>query len=251
MNYSNNKKQNENYMQNFSNLNKLLFWNVDTQYDFMRSDDSFNGALAVKGARAIEVNLEKLTTLAENKNITVINTADWHTIDDVEISDTPDYKTTYPKHCMQYTKGAEYIPATNPKNPYTIDWKDEGFDVSKVVDTRNIILYKNNFNAFLGNVYTEKVLDILNPNAIFVYGVATNVCVNFAVEELLKRNKNVYVVIDAIKELPDEIAATPLENVLANWQDKKNWNGNFAKFVTFKDVEQMMNTDYTKNMLTL
>ena len=30
---------------------KTIFWNVDTQYDFMRDDESFKGGLPVSGAR--------------------------------------------------------------------------------------------------------------------------------------------------------------------------------------------------------
>ena len=110
----------------------------------------------------------------------------------------------------------------------------EKLDISKVANTRNVVLYKNHFNSFDGNAHTEKVLDIINPQKVFVYGVATNVCVNFAVEELLKRNKNVYVVTDAIKELPNEIAATPLESVLANWENKG------AKFITTLELQKYL-----------
>ena len=40
------------------------------------------------------------------------------------------------------------------------------------------------------------------PKRAIVYGVATNVCVDCAVRGLLERKVDVYVVEDAIKELP-------------------------------------------------
>jgi nicotinamidase/pyrazinamidase len=219
----------------FTGEKSVLFWNVDTQYDFMRSDDSFAGALAVAGARVIEGNLERLTKFAEKEKIKVVNTADWHTIDDDEISSKPDFKNTYPPHCMQETKGASYVPATSPENPYIVSWQDKKIDASKVSSSRNIVLYKNNFDVFPGNKYADQVVDMLTTrrDAVFIYGVATNVCVNFAVEGLLKRGRDVYVVKDAIKELPDAIAATSLDSVL------KTWENHGAKLVTTHDVEKM------------
>jgi len=210
---------NKNYVNQYNgNENKILFWNVDTQYDFMRSDESFNGALAVKGARAIENNLEKLTTIAEKYDLKVINTADWHTMEDAEISCNPDYKKTYPQHCMQYTKGAQYIPATEPEDPIIVFWKDKAFNTKSISENRNILLYKNKFDAFEGNPYTNIILNTINPDIVIVYGVATNVCVDMAVKGLLKNQKEIYVVRDAIKELPSEQAATTLDDITDLWQ---------------------------------
>ena len=103
---------------------KTIFWNVDTQYDFMRPD----GKLPVKDANLIEPNLKKLTEFAEKNNYQVVNTADWHNSKSEEISDNPNYRTTFPQHCMIRTEGAEFIQATKPKDPYMIDWQDDKID---------------------------------------------------------------------------------------------------------------------------
>jgi len=180
---------------------KNLFWNVDTQYDFMRS----NGRLYVDGAEKIEGNLRDLTTFAEKRGIKVINTADWHNNNSKEFSSIPDFINTFPKHCMKNDLGSEYIPATKPKNPYIISWEDKNFDMGEVLRRRNLILYKDKFDIFSGNFHTNKILELLNPQKIVVYGVATNVCVNFAVNGLLERNFEVYIPIDAIKELQSSV----------------------------------------------
>ena len=113
---------------------RTIFWNVDTQYDFMRSD----GKLYVQGAEQIERNLEILTQLAETQGIKVVNTADWHKQDSPELSDNPDFVNTFPPHCLQNTKGAEYVPATSPKNPYAVEWEEGTLDLEKIVRIRNI-----------------------------------------------------------------------------------------------------------------
>ncbi len=181
---------------------KTIFWNVDTQYDFMRDDESYKGKLPVPGARGIEGNLEFLTGLAKERRIVVVNTGDWHTMESPEISDKPDFITTFPPHCLIGTNGADFVPATNPENPYIIDWREGSFDSNEVLSRRNIVLYKDKFGVFEGTKHADRVVELLKPERAIVYGVATNVCVDQAVRGLLERKVEVYVPIDAIKELP-------------------------------------------------
>ncbi|MBW2993109.1 cysteine hydrolase family protein, partial [Candidatus Woesearchaeota archaeon] len=161
-----------------------------------------------------ENNLERLTKFAEEKKIKTINTGDWHTPDSEELSDKPDYITKFPLHCLIGTKGAEYVPATNPQDTYVIDWRDKTFDAGKVKAHRNIILYKDAFDIFEGSSHADRVLEIIKPDIAVVYGVATNVCVNYAVNGLLARGVDVYVPTDAIKELPN----LPLEETISAWK---------------------------------
>ena len=191
-------------------MTKIIFWNVDTQYDFMKLD----GALYVAGAEGIEPALKRVTEYAREQGIKVVNTADWHTPESREISDTPDFRTTFPPHCLMETKGAEYIPATKPDNLYVIDWRDASFDKGQVVEKRNIVLYKDAFDIFAGSPHADGVLKCIAPDRAVVYGVATNVCVNYAVLGLLERGVDVYVLTDAIKELP----TLPLEETLEAWR---------------------------------
>lgn len=178
---------------------KTIFWNVDTQYDFMKS----NGKLYVQKAEQIEGNLAKLSKLAEENGIVVVNTADWHTAESEELSANPNFIKTFPEHCMQNTKGAEFIPATSPENPYVIDWRQKELNREKILQTRNIVLYKDKFDIFTGTPHAEEVVRLLHPENAVVYGVATNVCVDYAVRGLLERKVRVYVPLGAIKELPN------------------------------------------------
>lgn len=191
--------------------NRIIFWNVDTQYDFMRS----HGKLYVQGAELIEPNLSQITALARKHKKVIVNTADWHTPGSKELSATPDFVNTFPEHCMESTSGAMYVKATAPQEPYTIDWRDTDIDPEELQAAREIVLYKDAFDVFAGSPHTEKVLGILSPKKAIAYGVATNVCVDYAVLGLQKHGVQVYVPIDAIKGLP----TLPLKPVLRAWED--------------------------------
>jgi len=207
---------------------KTIFWNVDTQYDFMRDDESYKGKLAIPGAREIEGNLARLTKLAEEKGIVVVNTADWHDRDSEELSANPNFMQTFPEHCMRNTRGAEFVPATNPKDPYAINWKQEQFNREKVLQTRNLVLYKDKFDVFAGTPHAEEIVRLIQPGRAIVYGVATNVCVDCAVRGLLERKVQVYVPTDAIKELPN--LPLPYEN----------WQRNGAILTTTDEVYKIL-----------
>ena len=88
------------------------------------------------------------------------------------------------------------------------------YDPARVAASREIVLYKDHFDIFQGNPHADAVLADLKPDRVMVYGVATNVCVDYAVMGLRKRGVEVVVPIDAIKELP----GLPLEEILRKWQ---------------------------------
>lgn len=178
---------------------KLIFWNVDTQVDFVEPE----GKLYVQEAEKIKPLWQQITAFAKQNNIRVVNTADFHYPNSAELSDNPDFVNTFPQHCMANTPGAEYLAETQPEHPVEIDW-DKSYDTFEAVrSARNIIIRKDAFDVFAGNPYTDEILQIISPQIVVVYGVTTNVCVHDAVVGLSKRVKRVIVLEDAIKELPN------------------------------------------------
>ncbi len=208
------------------NVADCIFWNVDTQFDFV----SPNGKLYVPGAELLKPNWKRLTQLANSKSITAVNTADWHYSNSAELSANPDFINTFPQHCMAETTGAEYVEETNPENPFIIDWDTETSISKVIVDSRkyrNYIIRKDAFDVFKGNPNTDQLLKLLSPETIVVYGVTTNVCVNDAVVGLAQRGKNVIVVENAIKELPN--IPLPFEN----------WKKVGVKMLNLNEVETL------------
>ncbi len=178
----------------------VLFWNVDTQVDFIEP----TGKLYAPGAENIRPILKEIKEYAKRKGIRVINTCDFHNADSPELSLNPDYITSFPEHCMAGTPGAEYISETKPENPFVIDWSADKsiMTLLEKENPRNIVIRKDVFDVFAGNPYTDQILQMIAPEKVFVYGVTTNVCVDQVVMGLSERSYKVYVFQDAIKELP-------------------------------------------------
>ena len=191
---------------------RTIFFNVDTQVDFIDP----KGKLPIPNAESIKPNLKKITDFAKNNFIKVINTMDCHTEKDKEISDKPDFINTFPQHCMVGTEGLKFIPETDLRGYFFIPVEnfivDEDAKYS-IQEFRNIVIEKNQFNVFTGNPYTEEILKILKPKEIIVYGVAGNVCVDFAVRGLRERGYFVIVISDAIQNLPN------LPDPIIDWEN--------------------------------
>lgn len=189
--------------------NGILFWNVDTQIDFIEP----YGKLYVEGAEKLKPVFRAITEFAAKNKIRVINTCDFHLINSSELSASPDYVSTFPEHCMAGTSGAEFIPETRPEIPAIVDWMTQLAILPQLANAeqfRNIVIRKDAFDVFEGNPYTERILHLIQPGKVFVYGVTTNVCVDKAVCGLVENGYPVFVFEDAIKELPN--LPLPYEN---------------------------------------
>jgi len=182
---------------------KLIFWDVDTQYDFMMEP----GNLYVPEAELIIPNLEKLTQYARKNSIPILGSVDEHTEGNAEISDKPNFQETFPLHCMKGTPGQEKIAATKPLNPLWIEnRKYDKTELTKLVKEHDgeIIFKKQKFDVF-SNPNVDAILDIIKPEHIVVYGVALDVCNAYAIEGFLKRKGHkISLVEDATKPINPE-----------------------------------------------
>ena len=71
-----------------------VFWDVDTQHDFMRAD----GALYVTDSESIIPNLGALTDYAHRRGIPIVASADDHEPGHRELSDAQNFAETFPLH---------------------------------------------------------------------------------------------------------------------------------------------------------
>jgi nicotinamidase/pyrazinamidase len=195
-------------------MTKLVFWDVDTLYDFMKSD----GKLYVPGSEEIIPAVKKLTDFAHANRIPIVASADNHETSDAEISDSPDWKTTFPPHCMRGTPGQRKIAETELKNPLVIEPepRDPGVLAQQILDHRgDILLHKRALDVFT-NPNVPAVLSALEPEAVVIYGVATDFCDRYTVEGLLRSLPQavLYLVTDAIRAIYPEEG----ERLIEDWR---------------------------------
>ena len=195
-------------------MHRVIFWDVDTQYDFMKKD----GKLYVPDAEQLIPNLKRLTDFAHANRIRIIASADDHVPGHRELSDTPDFKETFPLHCMRGTPGQKKIPETGLRDPLVIEPEQQdrvALTLRVQAHQGDFLFHKHWFDVFT-NANVETVVDALSPAAIVLYGVALDVCDRYAIEGLLTRRPNIrlYAVTDAMKPIHQD-AATRL---LSDWQ---------------------------------
>jgi len=173
---------------------RTVFFDVDTQIDFLYPA----GALYVPGAEALVPRVAALNRYAAGKGIPVVSTMDAHAEDDPEFQ-------SWPPHCVAGTTGQQKPASTLSETRAIIPNAVCDLNVSGV---QQILLEKQALDCFT-NVNLPKVLDELAAGRYVVYGVVTEICVQFAVFGLLKTAKRVELVTDAVQSL-DTAAASKM-----------------------------------------
>ncbi|ELT45823.1 isochorismatase family protein [Arthrobacter nitrophenolicus] len=78
---------------------------VDVQNDFCEG-----GSLAVQGGAAVAGAISEYVDAHHNEFDHIVATQDWHIDPGSHFSDTPDFKDSWPPHCVAGTRGAELHP---------------------------------------------------------------------------------------------------------------------------------------------
>src|SRR5262245_48201049 len=191
-----------------------IFWDVDKQVDFMRPE----GSLYVPGAVEIGPALAALTRHASARGLVRVATVCDHVLDDDEISDAPDFRSTFPPHCLRGTPGQAKVPETALVDPVVVPnhHEDPAVLAGRLARHRGeVLIEKNHFDVFT-NPNAGAVLDVLAPDTVVVYGVAQDVCDAQAIAGFLKRG--------GLKVVFVEDAARPIDaargaELLAEWKD--------------------------------
>lgn len=194
----------------------VVFWDVDTQVDFMHAE----GKLYVPGAEDLIPNLKRLTDTAHARGIRILASADDHVPGHRELSASPDFRETFPEHCVRGTRGQAKIAETRLREPLFVqpDPEDPAILADRVrAHPGDILFLKHRFDVFT-NANVEPVLSVLNPRHVVLYGVAQDVCDRYAIEGLRTRHPEIalYLVRDAMRPIDAEAGA----RLLRQWSDE-------------------------------
>src|SRR5437763_4841063 len=176
-------------------MTRVVLWDVDTQVDFMLP----TGKLYVPGAEETAPAMRRLVEAARAAGIPHVASADDHELTDAEISDEPDFSTTYPPHCLRATRGARKISETEQENPVPIGLEPLP---DRFLRGREFLLLKKHFDVFT-NPNTGTLVTALDPDVVLLFGVATDVCDDAAIRGLLQRGRSVRFVEDAARGLDE------------------------------------------------
>lgn len=162
------------------------FFDIDSQLDFLYPA----GALYVPGAERIVPAIASLNRYAAAHGIPVVSTTDAHTEDD------PEFRI-WPHHCVAGTWGQRKAETTLLDRRVVVPNRP----CEPAIDgARQIIVEKQTVDVFAA-VNLSPIVERLGADRFVVYGVVTEICVQFAVRGLLKTGKPVAIVTDAIETL--------------------------------------------------
>lgn len=155
---------------------------VDVQNDFCPG-----GALAIpQGDKVVPVLNKYIRKFCEEK-LPVFFSRDWHPKKTVHFKK---FGGTWPAHCVQETKGAEFHPKLKiPKEA--------------IILSKGMLPQEDSYSAFQAQDQNGtsflNLLKIFGITELYIGGLATDYCVRFSAIDALKNGFKVKLLIDAVK----------------------------------------------------
>ncbi|MGH9833191.1 MAG: cysteine hydrolase family protein [Blastocatellia bacterium] len=184
----------------------MIFFDVDTQRDFMDSD----GALYVPGAETIRPNIERLLAAAGERKITTVSSRCAHEANDPEFQ-------IFPPHCLDGGRGAERIFADLPALPRQEIAVDAVADSQTRLQPANHYIVKKKVFDLFSNQWLEGLRqrgDFKGESCV-VFGVATDYCVRACALGLAEAGARVLLVEDAIRGVAGETTLRTMDEMRA------------------------------------
>lgn len=231
-------------------IEKICGFDVDTLNDFMKS----NGVLYKPETELIKPNLRLITSTLQRYGIKIICVNDRHYGDEKHRIQESELKVNggpFDLHAEIGSIGGEKIPETLLSDtgfiPNSLSDFTESIEYFKsmLFRSKQIIIEKQSYDSFYsknnpgGNVNIEKVIEILDLRDFFVYGVYTDYCIKAAALGLLARNKNVWVIKDAITSFN----VNPDDGEKALMEMSQGPNGG-VKFITTDSFVELLKSNF-------
>jgi nicotinamidase/pyrazinamidase len=182
----------------------IIFWEVDTQADFMLP----GGKLYVPGAERLLPNIRKLTDAARQGRVFLVSHGCFH------IKDDPEFKM-FPPHCIKGTPGSAVVPEALTQTVVTVPNEPTAALPRDLMQYQQILLEKQTLDIFESRHAGELVKRLGDDTEFVVFGVVTEYCVRLAAKGLLERGHRVSIVRDAIETLKAEDGARTVAELQA------------------------------------
>ena len=183
------------------NTEKTIFYDLNTQRDFIPPDGKF----PIAGADRVVPMWKAITDLAHEEKIRIVCCVDCHLPGDPQLKS---WGGQYPDHCMAGTPGQQKIAETAPLNPLMLEHKKyTPEEIQKILDHPGEIVFKRQeFEHLAGNPHVSAILRlVLRPYTdIVFYGVYTEACVDREISTLVGIGPKLHIVTDAVAVIGEE-----------------------------------------------
>ena len=172
---------------------------VDVQNDFCEG-----GSLAVTGGSAVARGITELLA-GQPDYAHVVATKDFHIDPGEHFSDTPDYKVSWPRHCVADTPGADFHPLFDPAAVEAVFAKGH---------------YSAAYSGFegtddAGTTLAEWLRD-RGVDEVDVVGIATDYCVKATAADAAKAGFDTRVLLDLTAGVAPESTTKAVEDLRAD-----------------------------------
>jgi nicotinamidase/pyrazinamidase len=177
------------------NADKTIFYDVDTQRDFVLPDGKFH----IAGADKLVPVWKAITDLARDQSVRIVCSIDCHVPGDPMLKS---WGGPYPDHCMAGTPGQKKIDETAPLNPLTLESREyTPNEIKEILEHQGEIVFRRQqFEALADNTQLRAILRlILRPfEDIVIYGVYTELCAEREIAALIGLGPKLHVIADAV-----------------------------------------------------
>ncbi|MDQ1550131.1 MAG: nicotinamidase/pyrazinamidase [Microbacteriaceae bacterium] len=182
-------------------MSRALFI-IDVQNDFTEG-----GALAVEGGAAVAAGISRMLAEHPNRYDHVFASRDWHDADNdngghFATNDPPDFVTTWPRHCVASTQGAEFHPELDTSSVDVQVRKGQGKPAYSIFDGVTDD----------GATLAEK-LDEFGIIDVDVVGIATDYCVLASAMGAVDHGRKVRLLTDLVAGVAAESSAAAVASM--------------------------------------
>lgn len=179
-------------------MGKALFI-IDVQNDFTEG-----GALGVTGGAAVAAGISRYLASHASEYAQVFASRDWHDAGNdngghFATDAAPDFVSTWPRHCVAGTTGAEYHPA--------LDTSAVTFHIRKGQGVPAYSIFEGHTEA---GSSVHNLLDEHGIDQIDVVGIATDYCVRASALDALGHGQRVRVLTDLVAGVAPESSEAAL-----------------------------------------